>query len=402
MAGALEHINILDLTRLLPGPFCTMLLADLGADVIKIEEPFDRPGPMGRDVLTPSGLLPEEEAIVAAYNNLARNKRSLAVDLKDPDGVEIFMALARAADVVIEGFRPGVVKSLGIDYESLTGINPRLVYCSLSGYGQTGPYRDMPGHDLNFISLGGIGAFAGDADGNPVYPGVQIADLSGGMYAALGIMAALAARERTGRGQFVDISMHDAVVSWLTYHAAPFFRMGKTAVPERGHHEWEAFFETSDGKYLSVRLGAEPRYWSNFCRVVGREELAESMDSIRVDSPRRDKIIEDLRRIFKSRTRDEWSKLFQEAKAFVTPVYDFDEVFRDPQVIAREMVLELNHPLAGTVRQLGNPIKLSDTPPQVHSFAPLHGEHTADILGSLGYSAAQVKGLAERGVVKIR
>jgi len=192
------------------------------------------------------------------------------------------------------------------------------------------------------------------------------------------------------------------VVSWLTYHAAPFFRMGKTAVPERGHHEWEAFFETSDGKYLSVRLGAEPRYWSNFCRVVGREELAESIDSIRVDSPRRDKIIQDLRRIFKSRTRDEWSKLFQEAKAFVTPVYDFDEVFRDPQVIARDMVLELNHPLAGTVRQLGNPIKLSDTPPQVRSFAPLHGEHTADILGSLGYSAAQINGLAERGVVKIR
>ncbi|HYV04751.1 MAG TPA: CoA transferase, partial [Blastocatellia bacterium] len=268
MQQALKGIRVLDLSRMLPGPYCSMMLGDLGAEVIKVEEPK-----IGDPTRHTRPLVDGQSAAFAQVN---RNKKSIAIDLKQPAGRELFLKLAATADCILEQFRPGVVDRLGVGYNKVAEINPRIVYCSLTGFGQDGPHRDRSGHDLNYLALSGVLGLTTDEKGKPVIPGVQIADLAGGMIAGFAILAALLARERTGQGQYVDVSMFDVMVSMLPIPAAHHFGGRTISVGGKyvlsGAYPFYNVYEASDGKYMT--LGAlEPKFWANFCRTIGREEL---------------------------------------------------------------------------------------------------------------------------------
>ncbi|MGE5851362.1 MAG: CaiB/BaiF CoA transferase family protein, partial [Candidatus Methylomirabilota bacterium] len=351
MALLLKGITILDLTRLLPGPYGTMLLADLGAEVVKIEEP--EVGDYAR-VFEPS--VGGEGAAFQAVN---RNKKSVALNLKVEAGKAAFRRLAATADVVVEQFRPGVMDRLGLGWEALKALNPRLVYCALTGFGQDGPYRNRVGHDINYIALGGLLHLTGMEGGPPVLPGVQVADLSGGMMAALGILAALLARERTGEGRCVDVAMLDTVMSWLGLQAAFLGATGKT--PQRGR--WflggglpgYQVYETRDGRYISV--GAlEEKFWRNLCVALGREDLIPFAEP---DEAKRREIQAELGGIFKAKTRDEWCAQLADAEVCFAPVNDLAEALADPQARHRGMAAEVPLP-DGTIMLLpGTPVHLS-------------------------------------------
>lgn len=393
MAMALEGIKIIDLTRLGPGPYCTMLLADLGADVIKIE-----PGG-GRVSLAIQPQSTEEEERGRAYNAEGRNKRSIVLNLKIDQAREVFYKLAEQADVIADEFRPGVVKRLGVDYETIREINPRIIYCSITGYGQDGPYAQLPGHDINYISTGGAQSMIGPRGGPPVMTVNLIGDYAaGGMQAALGITAALMARERTGKGQHVDIAMTDGVVSLMHGEAAGYFATGR--VPTRGDllviggAPFYGIYETKDGKYVSI--GAlEPWFYENLCRALGREDLI----AYEWNQGKWDEIASSFREIFLTKTRDEWVELLRQTDVCVAPVNSVDEVFSDPQVVHRKMVVEIDHPTLGKVKQVGISIKLSETPGAVRSTAPRPGQHTEEILRSLGYTKEGIAELRESGAV---
>jgi len=268
MRQALENVRVLDLSRMLPGPFASMMLGDLGAEIIKVEEP--RTGDPTR------WSLPLIAGQSAAFLQVNRNKKSIAIDLKRDEGREIFLKLAERADVVLDQFRPGVVDRLGVGYAAVSEVNPRIVYCSLTGFGQDGPHRDRSGHDLNYLALSGVLGLTTDERGKPVIPGVQVADLAGGMIAAYGIIAALYARERTGRGQFVDVSMYDVMMAMLPVPAAQYFAGATLKVGDKyglsGAYPFYNVYETGDGRFMT--LGAlEPKFWENFCRKAGREDL---------------------------------------------------------------------------------------------------------------------------------
>ncbi|MFQ6057474.1 MAG: CaiB/BaiF CoA transferase family protein [Anaerolineae bacterium] len=385
MKGPLEGITVLDLSRLLPGPFCSLLLADLGAQVIKVEDPA------GGDYLR--WMEPFINGESAPFLALNRNKKSLALNLKSERGREIFLRLAEKADVVLEGFRPGTVERLGAGYETVRAVNPSIVYCSLTGYGQDGPYRQRAGHDVNYLALAGVLGLTGPKDGPPVIPAVQIADLSGGMYAALGILAALWARERTGQGQYVDVAMLDGVISWLVLLAAQHFA---GFMPGRG--DWLLsggvpcynVYQTRDGSYMA--LGAlEPKFWAAFCQGVGREDLIPRQFDAQATA--------EMQAIFRGRTREAWVAFAQEVDCCLEPVLGLDEVFAHPQVAQREMRVQVEHPRLGRMAQLGLPLKFSATPGSIRSPAPRLGEHTAEILESLGYEQGEIQALREAGVV---
>ncbi len=385
MTMALEGIKVVDLTRLAPGPYCTMFLADLGADVIKVE-----PGG-GRAQAFSSAMAGEERR---AYDAENRNKRSIVLNLKAPEAQEIFYKLAKDADVIVEEFRPGVVKRLGVDYDTIKKINPRIVYCSVTGYGQDGPYQEVSGHDINYISIAGAQSMIGQRGGPPAVIANLIADYAaGGMQGAIGILAALMARERTGKGQYVDISMTDGVLSLMHAEAAQYFSTG--AVPTRGDvlffggMPFYNIYETKDGKYVS--LGAlEPWFYQNLCKALGREDFSPyEFDT----GEKREEIFAYFRETFLTKTRDEWVELLRQADVPVAPVYPLDEAFSDPQLNHRKMVVEMDHPKFGKVKQVGISIKLSETPGQVRSLAPLAGQHTDDILQELGYSKEKIEEL---------
>jgi crotonobetainyl-CoA:carnitine CoA-transferase CaiB-like acyl-CoA transferase len=379
----LEGIRVLDLTRLAPGPYCTMLLGDLGADVIIVEEP---PG-VGRRF--DMGMSERAQA----YNALGRNKRSIGLNLKDEKAREVFLRLAEKADVVIEGFRPGVVKRLGVDYETVSTRNPRIIYCSLSGYGQTGPYAGLVGHDINYISVGGALGATGWPGQPPAIPLNLIADFAGGgLYAAFAILAAIIAREKTGRGQWVDMAMSDGVTSLLAMSGSQYFSAG--LVPKRGEEmlngvaPWYGSYETSDGKWLSIGC-LEPWFWKELCEALGREEFIPEQNN-REKWP---EMFEFLKGKFKERTRDEWFEDLRRRDICVGPVYGLDEVFADPHVQAREMVVEVEHPEFGKVKQVGVGAKFSETPGSVRKTAPKRGGDTDDLLLEAGYSSEEIAGL---------
>jgi len=390
----LEDVRVLDLSRLLPGGFCSLMLADFGAEVLKVEDTG-----MG-DYLRWSPPYYEgaqESAKSALYLALNRNKRSIRVNLKEERGKEVLRRLARDYDVLLESFRPGVLDRLGVGYETLRAENPGLVYCAITGYGQDGPYRDRSGHDMNYIGLVGLLGLTGDRDGPPVQPAGQIADMGGGaLMAAFGILAALRERERSGEGQLVDVSMADGALSWLAMVAGRYFADG--VVPRRGDLELAGRlvcyrpYACKDGH---VSLGAlEPKFWQAWCRGVGREELIDKQ----FEAPG-SRAHAEVERIFLERTREEWRAFASEHDCCLEPVLDLDEALDSELVRARGMVVELDQPGAGSVRQLGVPVKLSRTPGSIRAPGPVLGEHTREVLASLGYSEAQAAALEGSGAV---
>lgn len=387
----LDGVRVIDLSRLLPGPYCTMLLADLGAEIIKIETP----GLGDYMRLIPPFVENKEtgETISAAYLMVNRNKKSVALNFRNVRGKEILVRLVRDADVVLESFRPGAVAKWGIGYDALRAINPRLVYCSLSGYGQSGPYKDRAGHDLNYVALNGLLAANGAAGGPPIPPAVQIADLSGGMFAAISILAALVGRGKTGAGQYLDVSLFDGALSWAgtmiggTYAAGRKTERGKMQL--NGGMACYNVYETRDGQFITI--GAiEPHFWSAFCKAVGRDELNARQQE--------HEAIPEVAAIFKTRTLDEWLALFKTIDACIEPVRDFSAVFNDPHIKHRGLIAQMDVPGIGKIPQVGSVFVFAQntsTPP------PRLGEHTRDILRSLEIGDEEIGELERAGVIKI-
>jgi crotonobetainyl-CoA:carnitine CoA-transferase CaiB-like acyl-CoA transferase len=402
---ALDGIKILDFSRTEPGSFCSMVLGDLGADVIMIEAP---PAAGARAVgfrqAIPGGTARKHRR----YRAVNRNKRSISLNLKSEKARHIFYRLAEETDVIIEGFRPGVAERLGIDYRTVSRMNPGIVYCSMTGYGQDGPYSNLAGHDLNCIALGGALSLIGGKDGKPVIPLNLIADIGGGaMFAAVGILAALIARQSTGRGQHIDISLTDSVISLLTTRAAEYFEHG--VVPGRGEttlggaYPYYNVYETADGKFIALAC-IEPWLWEEFCREIGREDFIpfhfqlEHMYHL-AEGKEWENITSFLKQLFKTRSSDEWFGLFNQKDMPVSRVHSLSEVFVDPQVLHRQMVAELEDPVEGRIKQAGIAIKLSDTPGRIRSLPPTSGEHTEEILTEIGYSQHSIAELRQETVI---
>jgi alpha-methylacyl-CoA racemase len=391
----LSDVRVLDLTRLLPGGFCSLLLADFGADVVKVEDTgmgdYIRWAPpyYGDDSKQELGTRS------ALYLSLNRGKRSIRIDLKSDAGREAFLRLVREYDVVLESFRPGVLDRLGVGYERLREENPRIVYCAITGYGQTGPNTQRAGHDTNYLALNGLLGLTGAADGPPVQSAGQVADLGGGgLMAAFGVMAALRERERSGEGQLVDVSMTDGSLAWLAMVAASYLADGQ--VPSRGTGTLNGGiacylpYQCADGW---VSCGAlEPKFWKAWCEGVGRPELVEHQ-FVPPGSPGWREVAE----VFLTRTKDEWREFNDEHDCCIEPILDLDEALESELIRQREMVIELEQPEIGTVRLLGVPIKLSRTPGEPTRPAPALGEHTREVLGEAGIGEEEIASLIESG-----
>ena len=385
---------VLDLARRYPGAYSTMILGDFGAEVIKIDPPGAALPLLERDT---------SNERFTAYYALDRNKKSIIIDLKKEDGLEAFYRLVRRADVLVEGFRPGVMSRLKADYATLKEMNPKLVYCSLTGYGHDGPYAGMPGHDANYCALGGVLSLIGPRDGPPCTPSNFIADMAGaGLNGVIGILLALVARQRTGQGQFVDVTYLDSVVSLLTGEdASAYFYTGK--VPRRGQTQltgdqpWYNIYRCKDGEYFTVSC-IESQFWENLCRSLGREDLVSHYDE---PPAKRAEVISEFARIFLTRTRDEWFEFLKDKDVCIAPVNYLNETFSNPQVLHRHMVVEIDHPRHGKVRQVGIPIKLSETPGSIRSLGTVNGAHTEEVLLTLGYSQEEIgKLLSSTAVVQ--
>jgi crotonobetainyl-CoA:carnitine CoA-transferase CaiB-like acyl-CoA transferase len=400
MGLPLEGIKVLDLSRLLPGGFCSLLLADFGADVLKVEDTG-----MGDYIrLSPPYIAgADDSAKSALFLSLNRNKRSIRLDLKSEGGREALLRLVREYDVVLESFRPGVLDRLGVGYERMREENPGIVYCAISGYGQTGPKREAAGHDMNYLGLVGLLGLTGERGGEPVQAAGQIADLGGGaLMAAFGIMAALRERDGgpdkpgSGEGQIVDVSMADGALSWLAMVAGAYFADGNR--PQRGELLLAGSvicyrpYECADGW---VSLGAlEPKFWQAWCRGVGREDLIEKQ----FERPGTEAHAE-VEKIFKARSRADWEAFAREHDCCLEPVLELDEALASDLVREREMVVEIDQPGAERpVRQLGIPVKLGRTPGEPRRLpGPALGEHTEEVLRAAGYSEAEVAELLRTG-----
>jgi len=352
-----------------------MMLADLGVDVLVVAAPNDAMG--------------------IGIPLVQRNKRSMTLNLKDPKGKEIFAKLAADADIVLEGFRPGVAARLGIDYDSLAKINPKVVYCSISGYGQDGPYRDKVGHDINYLGYSGVLGVSGAAGGPPQIMPVQVADIGGGaLMAVVGILAALMAREHTGRGQFVDISMMDGSVSWNAFHLLMSFIMGgqppRGGTQLTGHNPCYAVYETKDGKYVTVGA-VEPHFWRNLCEQLGVPEFTPDQYA---EGPRREEMFRVLQGKFREKTQAEWLAQLEPVDICFGPVNSIAEALEDPQIQARGLV----HQIGGRTL-IGSPIKLSDTPAAAPTLPPDFGQHTDEVLAQLGFDTNAVAELRTQRII---
>ena len=395
--GVLDGIKILELARVPPAEMPGMMFADMGADVLKIETP---------DPHRETSLEAQRREAFAFVN---RNKRSLSLNLKAPEGQAIFRKLAGDADVIVEGFRPGVMKRLGADYETIRALNPRIVYCSLSGFGQDGPYRDYPAHDMNYLSLAGVLGLIGEADRKPAIPLNLVADYAGAsLHGALGIMLALFARERTGRGQHVDVSYLDTTISLLAATPNMRFFFSDGAAPRRGQgflggsYPYYAIYETRDGKLLTIGC-TEPWLWENFCRAIDRGDFARFARKpdqfVRAANAEEEAARKEIEAIIRTRDRDEWYDRLVKADVCVGKVYDVEEMVTDPQVLHRRMIVDIQHPTLGNVREVGIAIKLSDTPGTIHTAAPTSGQHTDEVLKDLGLGASEITALRSKGVI---
>jgi crotonobetainyl-CoA:carnitine CoA-transferase CaiB-like acyl-CoA transferase len=394
--SSLEGIRVIDLTGYLAGPYCTMMLADLGAEVIKVEEP--KTGDGSRQWGPP--FLEGESAYFLSVN---RNKKSIALNLKSKSGNKIIQKLVANSDVFIENYRPGIADNLGVGYEALKKVNPKLIYCSISGFGQNGPYKERSSYDIVGQAMGGIMGITGESNGGPVKVGIAIADICGGMFAGLGILAALIRRSKTGEGDRIDISLLDGQVSWLSYQAGYYFATGKN--PERlgtSHPTIAPYqaFKASDSNFV-VAVGNDA-LWVKFCDAL-------SLDSLKADprfarNPDRVKNKEELARIlaefFAKEKSKVWLSLLEKAGVPSAPIYSLDEVFKDPQVQFRHMVEEIDHPKLGRkIRMIGSPIKMSKSEFKIRLAPPTLGQNTEEILSSLGYSKDEIRNLKTENAI---
>ena len=381
----LDGVRVLDLTRLLPGGYCSLLLSDMGADVVKVEEPGK-----GDYIRWTPPMVGEESA---AHRALNRGKRSITLNLKSLQGLDLLKRLTGRSDVLVESFRPGVMDRLGVGWTALHEVNPALVYCAITGYGQDGPYRDRVGHDINYIGYGGVLGIIGPRDGPPVVPGVQIGDVGGGgMAAAVGILAALLQARTTGEGRFVDTSMLDGVVSWLTIHGGDFLATGELS--KRGEMRLGGAFpcyrvyRAGDGEYLTV--GAlEPQFWQALCEAIGVPELIDEQFSS--DSAAHEK----MESVFAARSRDEWLEQLAGLETCVGPVNDLAEAFSDPQVVHRRLVAEVEGEMVGP----SSPMRFDGEQLVRLAKAPGFGEHTADVLAEIGVDDDELATLRESGAI---
>lgn len=359
----LKSVRVLDLTRLLPGPYCTMLLADFGAEVTKVEQPGlgDYARFIGETI----------DGTSAFFHSLNRNKKSVTLDLKTEADKATLLQMIDEADVLVESFRPGVMKGLGLDYDTLKERNPQLIYCAITGYGQTGPYKDLPGHDLNYISYAGLLDLMGKSGGDPIVPATTIADIAGGaLPATIGILMSLIHRQKTNEGQFVDIGMMDGVIPLLQTVLPDFLASGE--LPKRGEqmldggHANYNVYETKDGRYLSVGA-VEEKFWKSFCEIIDREDLIPHLYG---PLHQQHQMKADIQEVIIKKTLAEWMEDFSDIEACVSPINRLDEMVNDPQVIAREMIKTIVDDNLGEMKHIGIPIKLSKTPGEIRLLAP--------------------------------
>jgi crotonobetainyl-CoA:carnitine CoA-transferase CaiB-like acyl-CoA transferase len=394
MPGPLHGIRILDFSTLLPGPFATMMLADLGADVLKVEAPH-RP-----DLLRQGP--PYDDGASGGYMAINRGKRSITLDLKFPEAVAVVKRLVQSYDIVIEQFRPGVMDRLGLGYETLRRENDALIYCSITGYGQDGPYRDRAGHDINYLAISGILSCSGRKEQGPVPQAVQIGDLGGGSYqAVVSILAAVIHRHRTGEGQYIDVSMTDGAISWCTFLAVKQLVGGKNPEYESEFLNGGSFYDcyrTSDGRYMSVG-SIEPPFFAALCRATGTEDLIgklgwgmEGQDIMREAKER-------FRQIFASKTQAEWIEIFKDLDACVEPVLTVAEMTRHPQVRARNMIADVRKPNGATQKQINTPFRFSRTPAEIRSVGPDLGEHNREVLREIGLTPEEIEALRQQGAL---
>jgi alpha-methylacyl-CoA racemase len=391
MAGPLKGLKILDFTTLLPGPYATMMLADLGAEVLRV---VSGSRPDLADFMPP--CLPGTTlSCMTAF--LGRGKRSLALNLKDPLAGTIVLKLIENYDILIEQFRPGVMAKFGLDYETLKTVSPSLIYCSLTGYGQTGPLKNRAGHDINYLARSGIMAYSGRKATGPSLTGIQIADIaSGSNNVVIGTLAAVVHRQHTGEGQHIDVSMTDGVIAFNALAGAAFLVGGTEMRREEGVLNGGSlydFYETKNGEYLSFG-GLEPQFFTAFCRTIGRPDLIPDGVAPR-DIAR---IKEEVRAILRMKTKDEWMALFGKVDACVEPVLELGEALRDPHVEARGLIVDVDLPGGGKVKQLGHPIRYSASPPEYRSAGVLAGTHTREVLRELGYAESEIDAFEKKGV----
>lgn len=392
MKYPLEGIKVLDLTRLLPGAFCTMFLADFGAEVLKVEDTHRG------DYMRFIPPYVDNEGI--QFMALNRNKKSMKLNLKTEKGKEILRRLVKEYNVLVEGFRPGVMNKLGVGYETLKKENTELIYCAITGYGQNGPYKDKAGHDNNYISLAGILDVTGKSGGEATLPGVQVADLGGGaLMAAIGILMAIIGRQRTGEGTFVDISMQDGALSWLSAIVAKY--LVDKEIPKRGELYLNGallaydVYPTKDGRFMS--LGAlEPKFWESFCKAVNRMDM---IPEFMAQGERKKQLHDELRATFKSKTQNEWVEFFKGKEVCCEPVKTIPEVIADAHLKERNMFIDVPAPSGTMTKQVNNPIKFSHISDIIKKPSPQFGEHTQEVLNALGYSEEELRDFQSKGII---
>jgi len=390
MAGPLHGLKVLDFTTLLPGPFATMMLADLGADVLRVEAP-NRP-----DLIR---IMPPFDGDVSAAHALVnRGKRAIALDMKTPMGADVVKRLVKTYDVVIEQFRPGVMDRLGVGYDTLKAVNPRVIYCSLTGYGQSGPMKDRAGHDLNYLAIAGILSVSGRKSAGPVPGGIQIADVGCGSYnSVVSILSAYIHRLRTEEGQYIDVSMTDGAVGYMSLLAASAFLESKDPEREGGLLNGGGFYdcyESKDGEYMSVG-SIEPQFWNDFCKAMDHPEWVNKQ---MLPDKQMEEFKEEMRSEFRAKTRDEWTEIFSAYDACVEPVLKVSEMLEHPHVKERSMIVDMPKPDGTTQRQVGSPFKFSSTSPEIRHIGVPLGEHNVDVLREVGYSDNEIEELKGSGL----